>query len=418
MVISLVIDLLSLILQTGLLIVINPLFWVVMLLIYFQTRGLMHQEEKTFQISSRGRREVLKRVFHSSLYGAAGGFLGSLIFVLVGVTLSDIGIGYLWLVAILGLLINMRFLCFSYAGGIVSLSSIIFGWPEVNVASILAIVAVLHFIESILIKTSGADHPLPVTVNHSQGQSAGVYILQRIWPVPFVAMIALAASQAEIPASSLDMPDWWPLIETLVESGPGETVMYILLPIAAGLGYGDMSAVQKPETKAVYTSRSLLLYSLILLVFAVAGSYYFPLLVLGALFSPLGHEAVIKKGQKNEYQKPPIYTDPPEGILVLDVLKGFPAEQAGLERGDVVLAVNDMDIDSHREFFHSLVGHNSVQVEVEDRGKLILENEGSSPGIVFLNQGQKKDFSELTNSKSLLRQFFKFLKKKINEFQV
>ena len=83
-----------------------------------------------------------------------GGVLASYIMVFVGLTLSDSGLIYLWPLAILLMFIDARFLCFAYAGGLLALSSIALGWPEVSIPQLLGLVAILHFAEAVLILVS------------------------------------------------------------------------------------------------------------------------------------------------------------------------------------------------------------------------------------------------------------------------
>lgn len=418
------VDLFWLILRTGMYIFLNPLFWGVLVLIYFQTRSTVRREEEVYNLQPRGRKAVLKRLLNSGLYGVIGGFLGSIIFVVVGVTLSDIGIGYLWLVAILGLLINVRFLCFSYAGGIVGLSSIILGWPEVNVAAILMIVAVLHLIESILIQLSGGEKPLPLTVAHPEEGRVGLFLLQKLWPIPFVALIALAVMESEVPGAVIDMPDWWPLIDTLIEIGSGETVMYILLPVAAGLGYGDMAVTSRPREKARHTARRLFGYSIVLLLLALSGSYFPPVLLVGALFSFLGHEKVIRTGRKVEQKGSPLYTPPREGLLILGVLEDYPADEAGLKRGDILLAADGMVFQSPALFYEYCRDQSRIVLEVRNREnfaeseaqgnqgvrEVIFDSSTGDLGLVFLSDRPEQRMSDLTERSGYLPRLLSRLK--------
>jgi len=51
--------------------------------------------------------------------------LAGAIMLLLGLSLSQIGLLYIWPVALLLLLLHPRFLCFSYAGGIVALAVLV-----------------------------------------------------------------------------------------------------------------------------------------------------------------------------------------------------------------------------------------------------------------------------------------------------
>lgn len=66
-------------------IVLSPIFWVVMLLVFSQYRRINNLERSLFGVtfSSVGR-----QVWRSLLYGLLGGVAGSFLLVLVGVSLS------------------------------------------------------------------------------------------------------------------------------------------------------------------------------------------------------------------------------------------------------------------------------------------------------------------------------------------
>ena len=96
-----------------------PIFWVVVLLVYLQYRRAAGMEQKLFgrTINSVGRQVVL-----STMLGILGGLLASLVMLLLGLSLTQIGLLFIWPVALLLLLIHPRYLCFSYAGGLVALA--------------------------------------------------------------------------------------------------------------------------------------------------------------------------------------------------------------------------------------------------------------------------------------------------------
>ena len=45
------------------------------------------------------------------------------------------------------------------------------------------------------------------------------------------------------------MPDWWPLIKPGHHMDPDQ-LTYVLFPVIAALGYGDLAATTRPQEKA------------------------------------------------------------------------------------------------------------------------------------------------------------------------
>ncbi|SHI55201.1 PDZ domain-containing protein [Desulfofundulus thermosubterraneus] len=321
----------------------DPLFWVVVLLVALQYRRMAAARREFFGLPGAGG--VWRDTVVATGYGLLGGFLGSFLMVLIGLSLTGSGLIYLWPVAILLMLINARFLCFAYAGGVLSLSNLLFGFPEIHIAQVLALVAILHLVESALILTSGHLGAVPVYFKSPAGQVIGGFTLQRFWPIPIVALAVVGPAAVQ---QGVAMPDWWPLLKPGV-SGDAKDLVYTLIPVVAGLGYGDLAISRSPGEKSRLSALFLGAYSLCLLLLAVLSQYVRGLAFLAALFSPLGHEMVIYTGKKVEFLRRPLFVPPPRGVGVLDVVPDSPAWRAGIRSGDVVLFLNQHQVNSRPE---------------------------------------------------------------------
>lgn len=285
---------------------------------------------------------VREQFWSSLLAGVAGGAIASLLFLVLGVSLPESGILSVWVLALLLMLIHPRFLCFSYAGGIVSLSSLLFGFPAVNVGGLMGLVALLHLVEAVLIRFTGARQATPIFVKRRDGRVVGGYALQKFWPVPFFAVLALTVPEFVVaPESSVAMPDWWPLIGAGTETT--NNLMYFLFPVAAGLGYGDVAITTTPQQKARQTSNHLLVYSSALLILAVLADTHKAWAFAAALFSPLAHEIVIRLGQRREEIGEPLFTED-RGAMVLATIPGSVASYLGLQSGDIIRRFNGYPI--------------------------------------------------------------------------
>ncbi len=316
---------------------VEPMFWLVVLLVGMQYRRMNAMREHFYGVLLKPN---WNEVATATLFGLAGGLLGSLVMVLIGVTLTGSGLIYIWPLALLLMLINARFICFAYAGGILALSRILFGFPQVNVSQVLALVAVLHMVESVLILFSGHLGAVPSFFRDRSGRVVGGFALQKFWPIPIAALAFVVG--VDIPPGAVDMPGWWPLIRPGVEDA--DNIVYTLIPVVAALGYGDMAIAREPRQKSRLSAAYLAIYSLVLLLLAVLSDRSTLLGVLAALFSPLGHELVINIGRQLEMMDPPVYVPSPRGLMVLDVLPDSPAWKAGMRSGDIIVAVNGVPV--------------------------------------------------------------------------
>ncbi|HPU00383.1 MAG: PDZ domain-containing protein [Firmicutes bacterium] len=374
-----------------------PLFWLVIVIVYMQYRRAAFMEQQLFgmTINPLGR-----QVAFSTLWGILGGLLASMLMILLGLPLTQIGLLFIWPVALLLLLIHPRYLCFSYAGGIVALAALLLRslrpyFPaltrhdvlvqlmEIHIPALLALVGLLHLVEAMLIYTSGHRGSSPLYFKQPGGEVVGAFSLQRFWPIPLAALLATVVAESEL--QGVPMPEWWPLLEPALELRPGQMVQYFTFPAVAALGYSDLALSSTPREKSASTALFLSIFSLLLIGAALAAEYYPPLTLVGVLFAPLGHEAVIRIGNRLEQSRGARYRSSEEGVLLMAVLPQSAAARAGLQAGDLLLRVNGAPVRSDLEFLRRL-----------DESYFIVFIEGSRKGenfSVVLNKNFAQDES-------------------------
>lgn len=404
-------ELLPLVLKQMLSFILNPLFYLVIILVAVQYQRMLKLRQKFFGFT-HGR--WWPDALQATGYGVLGGLLGSMLMLFVGLTLSGSGLQYIWPLAILLMLIDARFLCFAYAGGILALSNIIFGWPAVSPPQVLGLVAILHMVESVLIYFSGHLGAVPSYIKLGKDRLVGGFILQRFWPIPVVALIVIG--QTELPQTGVEMPDWWPLIKPEVEAQL-DTLVYSLFPVVAGLGYGDIATARNPREKSRLSAKYLALYSMVLLVLAVLSGRYEPAALMAALFSPLGHEAVIYLNKKIELANKALYVPSGQGVKVLDVVPGTTAWKAGLRSGDIILTINGVAL-FNKGALEYMLHQNQGLVEIafvseKDkayRRELVKIVPDIPFGVLPVPEGEERSYMEFTTPGSLLKKWLKRFK--------
>jgi hypothetical protein len=323
----------------------------------------------------------------------------------------EIGIVYVWPLAILLLLVHPRYLCFAYAGGLVGAFSatiqLLSGfWPAItagpladiaaiHIPGLLALIGILHLTESFLIAVSGHLFASPLFLKTENGIVGG-FSLQKFWPLPLVGLIATVVPEVTAQAAAaVQMPDWWPLFASTATPGAGQTLMYVLLPIVAGLGYGDLAVSSTPQKKSKSSALNLAAYSVILIAAAFL-AFRFPMITIpAALFAPVGHELLIIIGNKKEFSGKPLYVAPETGVQVLDLFPQSLASKAGLRTGDIILAVNGIHVENSLVFNTLIRSVTFIELDVVRDGQnltitisktgdasIILTPDGYMPGYV------------------------------------
>lgn len=199
--------LLGLILYQMAILLVSPLFWLVVVIIGWQIRRTAKMKSDFFHVP---REKIMRKTVFNVLLGLGGGFIGSVLLVLLGVSVEEIGIEYLWIVAIVLIMLRQRFMCFAYAGGLIALSKYLFGWPAVNIPQLMGLVAVLHLVEALLIYAGGTSKAMPVYIMGREQRLVGGFVMQSFWPLPLVALSAALTPIGLAGAGDmLAMPGWW-----------------------------------------------------------------------------------------------------------------------------------------------------------------------------------------------------------------
>jgi hypothetical protein len=343
-------DVFRMLLITTVAVLLEPLFWGILGIVAYQYWQMQKNQQAMFGVpgSPLGR-----KVLWAMIYGTVGGLMGSLVLTLVGVNIERMGFQYIWPLAIFLALINIRFLCFAYAGGIIAVVSALTGWPDVDVPQVLALVAALHVTESVLIAISGRYGSVPVILKHG-GRLVGAFNLQNFWPLPLVVLSTVAMQTSALPEGVFHTPDWWPLLPLGIEPPVGFEWVYVMMPVVAALGYTDMAISSTPTARRRKSALALALYSLSLLAMALLSAKFAWLKLPAALLSPLGHEFLVRRDNRMELAGTPIYVPPERGVMVLEAIAGGSAAQMGVRTGDVILELSGLSTDRGGALAHAI----------------------------------------------------------------
>lgn len=328
----------------------EPMFWLILLFIGVQYWQMQRGQVRMFGFVGFN---LWQQVVQAAVLGALGGVLASILLIIAGISLSSTGLNYIWPVALLLMLIRVRYLCFAYAGGLVSLVSLLTGWPDVLVPHVLALVGILHVTESFLIFVSGRYGAVPVFLRRPDGRVVGAFNLVNFWPLPLVMLVTMAVPQSSLPAAILRMPEWWPLISPPAAQA-GYTWVYSLMPVVAALGYTDMAVTSPPRQRRIESARNLALYSVILIALAILGARYAFFLYVAAVLSPVGHEFLILLDNAREREGEPYYVPPPQGVKVLATIPSSPAQRMGVQSGDVIVAWDGVPVRDNQDLAQAI----------------------------------------------------------------
>jgi len=405
----------------------DEFFWIIVLVLIILYR-------KNSEVEARmlgGSYPLFYKVSGSVLVGLAGGLAGSLLVILIGISIEDYtgtgsslteAIAYIWVVAILLSLINPRYLCFSYGGGIVALMSLLFGFPSVSVSGLMALIGVLHLIESFLIWMDGHTYSVPLFLKRKDGKTVGGYMMNRIWPIPLVVFAVLAGGPGEGAslAGMISMPEWWPFMKHTAADAGGLIYLPLVAPVV--LGYGDMAVTATPERKCRTSAVRLGCYSLVLILLSVAASKLKVFAYAAAVFAPVAHELLILYGAREEETGEPFFAYKGAGIKVLYVKKDSIADRLKLRPGDTITGANGTALYDESQLTGLLSGYPSyIWLDVKKAsGKTVtVDYTDYRSGIASLGAlvvpREPQLYYEIGRGSSLIKRLIERLKGKNNK---
>lgn len=282
---------------------------------------------------------------------------------LVSIIMSYLGIAFkqnsavdlVFLASIIFMFFNPRFICFSYSGAVIGILSIIlseisvyFNIPgldflKIDVMSLMSMVAVLHFVEGLLVIIDGKTGSIPIFTS-KEGRIIGGFALKRYWIIPVAIFFILQDKSVVSSAWQVSTPSWWPILKDSLISDTLKTAVLTLMPFYAVVGYNTITFTKNTREKTFISGSFIMIYSVILFGLAQLANFSLFFKVLVLLFAPIAHEGMIIFQRYIETKGKPKYISSSEGIMVLAVAPNSPANEMGVKSGDLLVEINNEKI--------------------------------------------------------------------------
>ncbi|RCW44789.1 hypothetical protein DFP97_11114 [Paenibacillus prosopidis] len=362
-----VLEVLKMLGQAAVQLVSQPFYYIAVLFIVLQYTRQIRMERQLFAVKLHNWPSlVIRALFAGLLIGVGVSLAGAFI----GVALTAESVIWLWAAAALLMLMRIRYLCFAYSAGVITLLQWIMGWTplaeradwigalaaslaRIDAAGLLVLVALLHLAEAVLVRWQGNRLATPLFLEGKRGKLVGGYMLQGFWPVPLLMLVPVTGTGA----STTALP-WTPLFGADWSQGWS----FVALPMI--IGFTEMTRSMLPREKAKHAAKGLLLYSICLAAAALAAWWQPMLLPVAALASLLLHEAIIWRSRTLEAAHSPLYVHDSRGLRILGIVPGTPAAAMGLETGEILHKVNGVRVRSKEELYEALV-QNSAFCKLE-----------------------------------------------------
>ena len=311
--------------------------------------------------------------------GIGAGTVASLIFTFLGLVFDENSSIYLlFMVSLFFMAFKPRYICFSYSGAVLGLSSLVLQYvssllnmPKLNVLNVdiltlMTMVGILHIIEGGLVMIDGSRGAIPVFTNRGN-KIIGGFALKRYWALPIAILILLSTNTSEVVSGqSIGTPEWWPLIKGDIISRILNTSIIASVALYGIIGYSSVTFTKNKKKKSLTSGALIIGYGITLTVVAQLATYgpIFQLFIL--IFAAVAHEAMLRTEKNVELTGEPKFVSSEEGIMVLEVVPKSPAFDLGIESGDLIVELNNKSIKSEQEIFDVIKGsYTSISLKIK-----------------------------------------------------
>jgi hypothetical protein len=333
----------------------QPFLYISLILIILQYRRQVMLERKLFSVKMHALGDQIIRTI---LGGLLAGIGVSVVTVFTGMTLTLGAIVLIWCVSLILMLFRVRYLCLAYSVGALGILQFIVSWfpswsmdgfagsvlvtlRELNIPALLALVAILHMAEALLIRWQGAKFASPLFLASKRGKLVGGYQMQSYWPIPLFLMIPTQTTGTILP--------WTPFF-----GGDAWANGWMLMAFPVVIGFSEMTQSRLPKDKVRWSSKWLFAYSVILLAFAMISGVWSPLTLLTVLVAIGMHEWIHWYSTKEETERSPLYVHDERGLYVMAVIPNTPAAELGIEPGEIIYKVNGTKVHTKEELHQAL----------------------------------------------------------------
>lgn len=335
---------------------VNPYYILILIMIAFT---FYKENKKTTLMQSMIIGERFNSPFELTIsqivIGIVVGIVGTIIISYLGLIFESTSIYLLFIMSMVLMVWNPRFICFSYSGAILGLISLIievssksmdvsqFVFLKVDIVTLMSLVGILHIIEGLLVIIDGKTGCIPVFTNRGN-RIIGGFAFKRYWPLPLSLFIIMTNSDVTTISQQIQLPNWWPVLANTIPLDILSKAIISLVPFYAIIGYSGVTFTKTKKEKILFSGVSILTYGCIVLLLSQIGALLNVFKYMLIILVPVLHELMLKLQKNIELKGKPRYISDEDGIIILEVAPCSIAKKMGIRSGDTIIEVNDKKI--------------------------------------------------------------------------
>src|SRR5690625_1644904 len=208
-----------------------------------------------------------------------------------------------------------------------------------NFSGLVILLGLLLIGEAILLKRIKRNNAYPSLTKSKRGVWIGEKQLRKISVLPLFLLVPHGLIEPFFP--------YWPYVNLGFNS-----YSIIIVPFVMGFDHRIKSSL--PNVASQKLARSIIILSIIVLTLGIGSIYLSWLSFVGILIAIAGREFIVFKLREKDEGNVPYFTSLNEGLRVLSIIPGSPAEKTELLVGEIITKVNGIPVKTPDEFYEAL----------------------------------------------------------------
>lgn len=256
-----------------------------------------------------------------------------------------------------------------------------------SLSGMTILVGLLLMVEGILMVRNGGKESSPKYRKSRRGLMVGAFQAKRMWLIPMFCFM---------PAGPLTAPfSWWPTFDWGTHS-------YSLILVPFIIGFQQQIQSSLPEAAVKKLGKQIIASGIVTAAIAAGGLWISILSLVATVFAMIARAWISYQHRVREGANPYYFTPKENGLIILAVIPGSPAEKLSLKTGEVIHKCNGQVVRNTDEFYLALQKNRAFcKLEVLDTNEQIrfaqgalFEGDHYELGIITVEEKKKWDSGE------------------------